>query len=903
MVRLPGHVLPALSKATALSPSDHAAQSEADKPLTLTIVLKRDHQAAFERYLHGLYDPHAKNFHKFLTQRQIANRFGPSRQLYDRTVRYMRANGFNLVEESANRLTITVRGTRARAEGLFRVHIQDYRSKDKSFFANDSDPAMPGDLAAHVQTIAGLSDLATPRPEIDAIKNAIGPTICGLAALSCVEITATSRNNVYNKCVTDIKNMAAGSFDGLVKLVNLQCANQGAVAVAVPGGELRSAAIPAAVPPFDGSGQKVGLVEFDTFQTSDVSDFLSLIGAPSTQINQLSEVKVDGGATAGPDQDEVLLDIDTVMTIATGADVVVYDAPFNGRGSFQALFNKMISDGVSVISNSWAYCEDQTTLADVEGLDTIFQTAEAGDITIFNGSGDSGSACLDGSANTVSVPADSPNATAVGGSSLTTGPGFTYQSETWWNGSADTPPSGQGGFGMSKFFGVPTYQTGLATGGRSVPDVVFEADPAAGVMICQASNGGCPSGLLYGGTSFAAPQWAAIVAVLNEGLGTNLGALNPMLYAQPDAFHDAASMGSDFSHVGLGSPNIDASFLALSGKTAGVADATASTVTPYVPIDSPYVVEGPSGVFADGTIAGNVVVQLLDANGNGVVGKTVSLGATDGSPTITPPSVVTDASGFASFALTDSTVETPTLTASDTTDDLKLSTTPTLPFVGAPAASASIHAAPPSVNNNGTSTATITVTLKDSLGRPAPGKLVNISQTGNSVISGPNPQVTDADGNIEFTATDLAEETRYLHRGGRDRRQLAGSGLCRRRLHRQSEQYLRQRPSARRARLCRYALRHRVFGPAHYDRRRRRHQFRLPGSGRYRVRQFGESVRQRVHHRKHLQVPARRRCRGTQHEAQQHLARADAGGSGLRFERQFVRQPGPDLRAAPPPAR
>ena len=68
--------------------------------------------------------------------------------------------------------------------------------------------------------------------------------------------------------------------------------------------------------------------------------------------------------------------------------------------------------------------------------------------------------------------------------------------------------------------------------------------------------------------------------------------------------------------------------------------------------------------------------------------------------------------GIASFALTDSTVETPKLTAGDTTDGLKLSTTPTLPFVGPPAASASILAGLPSVTNNGASTAVITVTLE-----------------------------------------------------------------------------------------------------------------------------------------------------------------------------------------------
>jgi kumamolisin len=169
-----------------------------------------------------------------------------------------------------------------------------------------------------------------------------------------------------------------------------------------------------------GAGQTVGIIAFDTFQKSDVADYLALIGRPATQINNVSEVKVNGGASPGPNQDEVLLDVDADLTLAPGAKVVVYSGPFSGPGtSFQALFNAAISGGSTIISNSWAYCEDQTTLADVQSIDEIFKSAAAAGISILNAAGDTGSTCLNGSANTIAVPANSPNATAVGGSSLT----------------------------------------------------------------------------------------------------------------------------------------------------------------------------------------------------------------------------------------------------------------------------------------------------------------------------------------------------------------------------------------------------------------------------------------------------------------------------------------------------
>ncbi len=271
--------------------------------------------------------------------------------------------------------------------------------------------------------------------------------------------------------------------------------------------------------------------------------------------------------------------------MAPGASVVVYDAPFTGpNSSFQSVFNAMINGGVDIISNSWAYCEDQTTLADVQSIDSILQTAAASGISAFTGSGDHGSTCLDGSANTVHVPADSPHITAVGATTLDMGPGHTYQTETWWDDSGSSPPGGQGGFGVSTLFTRPAYQNGVtAAPMRSVPDVASNGDPHKGAQICQASAGGCPSGLYYGGTSKSAPSWAAFAAMLNQTQGSNLGFFNPLIYplANTDAFHTAASMGSDFAHVGLGSPNLSRLHTHLTSQVPGAVDAGVSIVEAF----------------------------------------------------------------------------------------------------------------------------------------------------------------------------------------------------------------------------------------------------------------------------------------------------------------------------------
>ena len=786
-VRIPGHVLPALAKATIV-PSNPRSESES---VDLTIVFKRHRQAQFERYLHDVYDPHSKAFRHFLTQRQIADRFGPSRQVYDAMLRYMRANGFALVAGSKNRLSLTVRSTRANAERTFEVSISDYNLGKRSFYATDRDPALPMRLAGHVQSVAGLSDLASPI-RTDQSADAAGAlagaspdwqltsTVCfpftpvtGINFIGVLEasyLSITTRLEaapLFAAACTGFlfaSGVALGTCNAMavsnpsIWQTSLQCAEFAAAGAGPAANDDHAKSSPKKSSPATSgftNPQKIGLLEFDTFHPTDVQDWLEFIGGGAT-FGQLSEVPVNGGvASPGSNEPEVLLDVDTVMELAPlpGNTYVVYDAP--SGTSFQTLFNQMIDDGDTVISNSWTQCENQTSQADAQGIDTILSNAAASGISVINGSGDSGSTCLDGAANTIGVPSDSPNATAVGGTTPIPGSGLTYGSETWWNGVANSPPTGQGGFGVSQFFTRPSYQNGLTSSAmRSVPDVVVDADPQQGLVICQADNGGCPSGPRYGGTSMAAPEWAAYIADLNAMLGSNLGNANLHLYplSNTTAFHDAAALGSDFAHVGLGSPNFPLLRLALSNGTLGGVSATGSAVTGAG--------SNQDGTApADGKTTAEVLTVLSDDSMFPVSGKSVSLSTNAGTAIITPSSVVTDSQGAAAFTVTDLNVEPVTITATDTTDGVIMTEKPVLTFVPPPAAGASINASPISVVNDGVTATMITVTLKDTNGNPSPGKLVNISQTGNSSISGPTPQVTDPSGNIQFTATDLVSES------------------------------------------------------------------------------------------------------------------------------------------------
>ncbi len=113
------------------------------------------------------------------------------------------------------------------------------------------------------------------------------------------------------------------------------------------------------------------------------------------------------------------------------------------------------------------------------------------------------------------------------------------------------------------------------------------------------------------------------------------------------------------------------------------------TPPPDVPVpDDSVVVSNYSSVPADGKTAAAVSVLLYDANGLPIPGRTVKLTASGGSSVISPATLTTDKDGAATFTVTDSTPQTVTYTAQDTTDNIAVTGSVSLVFTTASAPSA-----------------------------------------------------------------------------------------------------------------------------------------------------------------------------------------------------------------------
>ena len=135
---------------------------------------------------------------------------------------------------------------------------------------------------------------------------------------------------------------------------------------------------------------------------------------------------------------------------------------------------------------------------------------------------------------------------AVGGTSLRTLDATgTYRSETGWS---------YGGGGFSLYEPEPSYQASVQhSGARAVPNVAYAADPNSGFFVYNSTGDADSTGwLAVGGTSVGAPQWAAVLAIANQGRAAlNLAPLRnaPADIYQLSAadFHDVASGFNGFS--------------------------------------------------------------------------------------------------------------------------------------------------------------------------------------------------------------------------------------------------------------------------------------------------------------------------------------------------------------------
>jgi subtilase family serine protease len=312
-----------------------------------------------------------------------------------------------------------------------------------------------------------------------------------------------------------------------------------------------------------GAGQTIVIIDSYGSPTiaADLHTFDKGYGLPDppsfTVLAPLGEVPWD--PTLYPDQPgwagEVTLDVEWAHAMAPGANIVLLTSPVDetegvqGLPEFLALEQYALDHHLgTIISQSWGATENTLFAATagaqgpqvVEKYQAFYARAVQEGITVLCAEGDTGSGDLETDGVTfyphpvVDFPCTSPYVTSIGGTSLYLDTAGKYLYETVWNDDV-----GAGGGGISQLFKEPDYQKQSLPesvqkklgGMRGVPDISYNAGCYTTIVTYSSFPGGGDPGWYYiCGTSEGAPQWAGIVADLNQFAGRPLGLINPALY-------------------------------------------------------------------------------------------------------------------------------------------------------------------------------------------------------------------------------------------------------------------------------------------------------------------------------------------------------------------------------------
>jgi len=505
---------------------------------------------------------------RYLTTEEFNNSFGADPADLDKVANWAGHNNLKVLDTNAAKRRVLVEGTIADIQRAFGIELHEYEHPTEGRFrGREGELQVPADLYGIIEGVFGLDTRKVGRPR-------------------------HRRGRLASMTLKDAK-----SARGLSSFPGSFFPTQVADLYNYP-------------KQFDGSNQNVAIFAFNGSPDPDPHGGYDPVAlqnyfqqALGGKMPKITNVVVQGpGNDPGPDTasseqqgdstGEVMLDMCVVGSVAPGANIFMYFTEFTSQGWLDAI-HEAITDqnNISVISISYGNPEDDPrgawTKMGVQLVNQAFEAAAAKGITICCASGDDGSSDQVRRGAHVDFPASSPYVLGVGGTKLvaTNGNPPAIASETVWNELVQS--EGAGGGGVSAVFAKPSYQNGVNVPpsanpphhiGRGVPDVAAIADPETGVVVMHIDGQTLES---IGGTSAAAPMWAALIARLNQGLKARCGFLNSVLYTRfANGVLRDITIGNNGAYTagrgwdactGLGSPQGERLFNALSGKAASAA--------------------------------------------------------------------------------------------------------------------------------------------------------------------------------------------------------------------------------------------------------------------------------------------------------------------------------------------
>jgi subtilase family serine protease len=547
--------------------------------VSFDLSLKLRNAAGAARVAREVSSPGSKQFHHYLTDARWDALYGPSNASASAAVRWLKHEGFTGVKVGKERLLVSASGSAAKVEKAFGIKLGYYTVAGHRVRLASGTLSVPVSIGGAVAGTVGIDQVvattsltqnltattakaAKPAQEPAPPAGFRNPQPC--SKYWGQKIDTTDSGSLYSPYTSPLPYDICGYVPSQMRS-----------AYGLNGGD-------------NGKGVTIAIVDAYDSPTlqSDVDQYFEqndpAIELGPTQLVNVEPATVDdqslcGGSGWYPEQ---ALDIESSHTMAPDATIEFVGAQDCLDSSLLAALQTAVTSGASVVSDSWGddvgdLFTQETTMA---AYDVVFEEADATGVSVLFSSGDTGDNFADFGIDAPNFPADDPNITSVGGTTLEIGHNGKDEAQYGWStakqvlcspatttncGTATTPTGSLafqagGGGGTSFIYPEPYYQTsvvpapladrnGAFTGeaNRVDPDISMDADAQSGFLIGLTQT--FPNGTYYaqfkeGGTSLASPLLAGVIADVDQKSGIPVGFLDPLLYkaytATPAAFND-----------------------------------------------------------------------------------------------------------------------------------------------------------------------------------------------------------------------------------------------------------------------------------------------------------------------------------------------------------------------------
>jgi subtilase family serine protease len=546
------------------TPSAQVGSAPGTQTKTFWVYLKLRNSNELNQRIAAVTDPTSSSYGKYLTAAQFDARYAPTNAAVSAVSAWLKNAGFTLSSDdpSTNNRWVEASGNVAQVEKAFSTQIRTYRHEGRVLQSPDGDLSIPRSVAEDITGVTGLdgSDRLVRPQQADSTST---PDDLAGAPPSPAFVNAPPCSTYWGEKQASDQPTAYGETQPYAPCGYTPAQLQGAYGVngAIAAGN-------------DGSGQTVAIIDAFGAPTirQDANQYSSLHGLPPVKFRQILPGGIENVSADDPCDPqgwygEETLDVEAVHSMAPGANVLYVGGKDCNDESLVSAMNKIVDkEQAQIITNSYGDLGEDVPKGIQHAWDDTFRQAAIEGIGVYFSAGDNGDEVVTLGHRSTDFPADSPNVTAVGGTSLAVGQTNNYLFETGWgtststltNGTWQPDPPGDwlygGGGGTSQLYAEPGYQKGVVPGklakyfggraGRVVPDVSDVGDPQTGMLVGQTQT--FPDGSTkyseyrIGGTSLSSPIFAGIMALADQAGGVHHGFVNPLLYsdAGSSAFRD-----------------------------------------------------------------------------------------------------------------------------------------------------------------------------------------------------------------------------------------------------------------------------------------------------------------------------------------------------------------------------